>query len=267
MQRTVELPSYFDSIQPIAFAHRGGDEKFPENTMAAFQDAYQLGYRHFETDVHYTIDKELVAFHDDNLARLLGVKTTIAELTKKQRRSITFGENQHVPLLTELFTSFPDVYFHIDAKSSAAVIPLAEVIKSHHAEGRVCVSSFTAKNVLQLRKLLPDVYTTATQRELAKIRYRTPIAKLPELHNRILSIPIYALHDRQPQRIALITPKSIKRFHSKGCKVFVWTINTEQEMHTLLDMGVDGIFTDKLRVLKKVLESRKQWVRPSSIKK
>jgi glycerophosphoryl diester phosphodiesterase len=259
MKSALTLHPFLDTTLPIALAHRGGNEKFPENTLAAFQDAYDLGYRYFETDVHYTVDKELVAFHDGSLKRVLDIDIPIAALTKKQRLSIRFGNNQHVPLLSELLLTFPDAYFHIDAKSPLAVAPLAETIIALKAENRVCVSSFSAVNLLRLRKLLPDVHTTVTQRELALLRYNAPTAKLPPLKSRVISIPTHIFHEHTPQRVRLITERSIRRFHRRGCKVFVWTINDELQMTQLLNMGVDGFFTDKLRVLKKVLQDRGEW--------
>jgi glycerophosphoryl diester phosphodiesterase len=249
--------NFFDTNLPIALAHRGGDEKFVENTSAAFDDAYKLGYRYFETDVHYTVDNELVAFHDNDLTRVMDVDMPIAALTQKQRLALHKVQKQHVPLLDELLKKFPDVYFHIDAKALPAVQPLSEIIKKNHAEKRVCVASFSAKSLLQLRKLLPDVYTTVTQREVAHIRFKAPIARIPDVHNRVFSIPTHVFYNHN--RLPLLTPKSIQKLHDKGCKILVWTINEPDEMHRLLDWGVDGLFTDKLRALKKVLIERGQW--------
>jgi glycerophosphoryl diester phosphodiesterase len=263
MQPSLSLPSFQDAPLPIAFAHRGGDEKFPENTLAAFQDAYDLGYRYFETDVHYTIDHELVAFHDGNLKRVVGIDNTIATLTKDQRLNLQLEDNQHVPLLSELLTTFPDAYFHIDAKSRAAVHPLAKTIQDLDAQSRVCVSSFSAKNLVQLRHLLPESCTTTTQREVALMRYKLPIGKLPEQRSRILSIPTHIFYNWHKPRLSIITPKWIRRLHDNDCKVFVWTVNDETKMNELLDAGVDGLFTDKLRVLKQVLQSRGQWQEPN----
>lgn len=249
--------TFFDTNYPLAFAHRGGDERFPENTLAAFQDAYDLGYRYFETDVHYTIDNELVAFHDDNLRRTLGLHGNIASLTKADRAVKLLNDTYQVPLLSDLLEQFPDVYFNIDAKSRAAIGPLVKVITRQHAEHRVCLASFSSSNIQALRHLLPNVPTIATRYEASSLRLISPVAKLMGSSTRYLEIPEHLFHEQRFVRI--LNHKFISKLHANGHKVFIWTVNDSADMHRLLDMGVDGLFTDKLRILKEVLISRKQW--------
>ena len=69
----------FHHASPIAIAHRGGDEVAPENTVAAFQHAWSLGFRVLETDVHVTADGVLIAFHDADLERLTGRPGVLAD--------------------------------------------------------------------------------------------------------------------------------------------------------------------------------------------
>jgi glycerophosphoryl diester phosphodiesterase len=253
--------SFFDFPMPIPFAHRGGNEKFPENTIAAFQDAYKLGYRYFETDVHYTAGRELIAFHDTDLQRTVGINGPITSLTRAQRQQLRTTQHYSIPLLDELLTTFPDVYFHIDAKSKLAVEPLVSAIKTHHAENRVCLASFSSHNLKQIRTLLPNVATITTRFEIASLRYGLPLIRTPGPLSRNLAIPPTILYKRD--RIPLLHEEAVERLHAKNCKVYIWTINEPAEMRRLLNMGVDGIITDKLRVLKKVLQERQQWVKPS----
>ena len=69
---------------PIPFAHRGGAGKFPENTMPAFQNAIDMGYKYLETDVHSSKDGEVFAFHDDSLERVTGRVGKISDHTSKE---------------------------------------------------------------------------------------------------------------------------------------------------------------------------------------
>jgi glycerophosphoryl diester phosphodiesterase len=253
----VQRQSPFDRPWPIAFAHRGGNERFPENTLAAFQDAYKLGYRYFETDVHYTVDHELVAFHDDNLGRILGLHGGIAGLTKASRQSTLIDGNHHVPLLAELLETFPDAYFNIDTKSAAAVEPLIKTIKKQQATDRVCLASFDMRNIRRMRQLLPKTSTMATTFETMSLKTIPKLARFSNAPTRYLEIPTHFFYERR--RVRFVTPRFISTLHAGGHKIFVWTINDPTEMHALLDMGVDGLFTDKLRVLKAVLIERNQW--------
>lgn len=250
--------SFFDYPYPIPFAHRGGSDKYPENTLAAFRHAYKLGYRYFETDVHYTSDGELVAFHDSDLERTLGLKGKISDITRDQRKTILLGNSHQVPLLSDLLELFPEAYFNIDAKMAESVLPLAATIKEHQAEGRVCLASFSAQAIKELRRLLPNVPTVATRYEIARLRYGLPFTILPEQDTHFLEMPAYLLHNKQ--RLPIISNSSVARLHDKGCKVYIWTVNEETEMHRLLDMNIDGIFTDNLSGLKRVLMDRKQWL-------
>ena len=77
---------YLDAGGPIAFAHRGGAEEYPENTLRAFRHAVSLGYTHVETDVHATADGVAVAFHDDTLDRVTDGRGAVGELTWSQLR-------------------------------------------------------------------------------------------------------------------------------------------------------------------------------------
>jgi glycerophosphoryl diester phosphodiesterase len=256
-QRLVTVPSYFDTKLPIAFAHRGGNERFPENTIAAFQDAYELGYRYFETDVHYTVDHELVAFHDGSLQRNLGIKGTIATMTKADRQLKLLEGKYQIPLLSELFERFPDVYFNIDAKSQAAVEPLIATIKKHSAAGRVCLASFSASRIQLFRSLLPEAPSIATRYESAGLRFRAVLGRVSHSETRYVQIPEHFFHEKG--YVKILNRRFIHHLHDGGHKVFIWTVNQPADMHRLLDMGVDGLFTDKLRTLKTVLVERGQW--------
>lgn len=244
-----------NSIKPIAFAHRGGNEKYPENTIEAFSYAYHLGYRYFETDVYLTKDKELIAFHDKSLGRLLKENRSVTSLSKVERNSYLINNKYSIPLLADLLERFPDCFFNIDAKSPDSVKSLADVIKQYQAINRVCIASFNSQSLLSLRRLLPDTITAVTRNEYLKLRYTN--WSTPIINHNFVEIPAYI--SIANKNISLVTAKSIKTLHNKNCKVLVWTINNEQQMNELLDIGVDGIFSSKPLLLKKVLEKRGQW--------
>ncbi|HET9174549.1 MAG TPA: glycerophosphodiester phosphodiesterase family protein [Candidatus Saccharimonadales bacterium] len=253
--------AFFDYPYPIPLAHRGGDEVYPENTLAAFSHAYALGYRYFETDVHYTVGHELVAFHDTNLLRTAGSSGKVADLTAAARKSIRFQDKYPLPLLSELLEAFPDVYFNIDAKSDSAVEPLVATLARHGALHRVCLASFSAPRLARLRHLAPQVPMGASRYEIAALW--SGISLPPHINDtpKYVEMPAYALWEQK--RVPLITKRIIDRLHAKGHKILIWTVNEEHEMQQLLDLGVDGIFTDKPEVLKRVLQARSAWLAPT----
>ena len=99
---------------------------FPENSLKAFQGAYDLGFRYMETDVHATKDGQLVAFHDDKLDRVTNSKRKVREINFSDLSQALIGGTEPIPLLIELLEEFPDAKFNIDPKHDGAVEPLAD---------------------------------------------------------------------------------------------------------------------------------------------
>jgi glycerophosphoryl diester phosphodiesterase len=251
----------------LAFAHRGG-ATYPanrgrENTLPAFQNAVDLGYRYLETDVHATRDDRLVAFHDKRLDRVTDSTGAIATLTfASVRRALVDGELQ-IPTLAELFEAFPDARFNIDCKADQAVAPLARAIVEHGAADRVCVSSFSATRLRKLRQLLPNVPSAVSSRAIGQLRFVPFLGWVPILGKLTASagvaLQMPVRHEIAGRTVTLVTAALIKTAHRSGRQVHVWTIDDAAEMHRLIDLGVDGIFTDRIDTLKTVLQERGLW--------
>ena len=147
------LPSEYAT--PLALAHRGGSTYAPnvgrENTVHAFRQAVDLGYRYLETDVHATADGQLVAFHDDVLDRVTDACGAIAELPWGEISAARIHGVDAVPTLDELFETFPQARFNIDIKAPGAIEPLVEAIRRHGAIDRVCIGSFSDQRLRAAR--------------------------------------------------------------------------------------------------------------------
>lgn len=251
----------------LAFAHRGGAHYPPnrdqENSLAAFQNAVDLGYRYLETDVHATRDGELVAFHDDRLDRVTDRTGAVAELTFDEVRRARIGGRHPIPTLAELLDAFPEARFNIDAKAPGAVQPLADLVRTLRATDRVCISSFDTGRLRQLRRLLPEVPSAVSVRAVQQLRFLPGLARLPLLRQIIdsagVALQIPVSRTVLGRRIEVVTPGLIDIAHRTGRQVHVWTIDEAAEMERLLDLGVDGIFTDRIDVLKDVLIERGRW--------
>lgn len=235
---------------PIPFAHRGGASDAPENTMPAFEYAVGLGYRYVETDVQVTADGVLVAFHDDDLQRTTGRAGRISQLTWREVREARVGDAAPIPLLEDLLGAWPDLRVNIDCKSDAAVRALVSVLRRHRALHRVCVGAFSDTRIARLRaELGPELCTALGPRNVAMLRFGRP-RRLPAL---TAQVPV------QRGRLTVTDQRFVERAHALGVHVHVWTIDDAAEMERLLDLGVDGIMTDRPAVLRGVLEQRSHW--------
>jgi glycerophosphoryl diester phosphodiesterase len=247
-------------VGAIAFAHRGGAEHPDllglENTAHAFRHAVALGYRYLETDVHLTADGRLVAFHDEELDRMTDAVGPVAEVAPAVLASARIAGEYPVPLMADLFDEFPDCRFNIDLKSPGSGPALIELIESRSAYDRVCVGAFSLERMHEFRRLARGrIATAATPVEV--VAFLQPSARLARLLTRgdvsALQVP--------PRRGALtiVTGSFVTRVHAAGAQVHVWTIDDADEMNRLLDLGIDGIFTDRTDVLKDVLIARGEW--------
>ena len=244
---------YLDHPGPIPFAHRGGASEHPENTLKAFQAAVDLGYRYLETDVHTTADGVLVAFHDDTLDRVTDRQGRIRELPWSTVREARI-DGEPIPLLEDLLASFPAARLNIDAKHDTSVEPLVEVLRRTNSFDRVCIAAFSDRRLARVRRLTAQrVCTAAGPREIGQLRIGS------------FGIPagtIGAACVQVPPSIAgrpLVDRRFVDAAHRRHLQVHVWTIDHAPQMERLLDLGVDGIMTDRPATLKEVLQGRGEW--------
>jgi glycerophosphoryl diester phosphodiesterase len=251
---------------PIAFAHRGGAGEAPENTLAAFEIAVALGYRYLETDVHLTRDGVLVAFHDDRLDRITDRTGAIRELGIAEVEAADAGYafspdggrifpfrgcGLRVPRLEAILGRWPHARVNIDPKSDACVGPLTALLDRLGAWERVCVGSFSDRRLRRIRALgRGRACTSMGPQAVALARLTTASSVMRRLGADCIQVPI----SRGP--IPIVTTRFIAAAHTAGLPVHVWTINEETTINELLDLGVDGIMSDRLHLLRDVLTRR-----------
>ena len=244
------------------FAHRGGaayePNLFRENSLHAFKEAVALGYRYLETDVHASRDGVLLAFHDRILDRLTDHTGAVAELTYAQIAEARIHGLDPIPQLSELLTEFPDARFNIDAKSPTAVALLAATIAEHEAYDRVCVSSFGIRRLYELRRRLGwRVPSAASALGVAANRFVPWVTWALNTPAPVLQVPLSLTV--LGHRLSVLTPALVEAAHRAGKKVQIWTVDDSEIMESLIDAGVDGIFTDRVDTLKDVLIKRGLW--------
>ena len=240
-------------------AHRGGAEWAPnlgkENTLAAFRQVAGLGYRYIETDLQVTRDGQLVCLHDLDLARLTGEPGRVADRTYRELTRLRVG-GEPIPRLADVLDDLPGVRFNVDLKTPGTAEALAALLRSNPAHDRLLVASFSARRLARFRRLTTGTVATgmATLGVVSTLLvpgvwWRTPgEAVQSPVSSRVGPVTIHA-----------ITATTVARAHRRGRVVHVWTIDDPAEMETLIDLGVDGIVTDRPDVLKDVLERRGLW--------
>lgn len=245
---------FLDHPGPIPFAHRGGASEAPENTLPAFEHAVRLGYRYIETDVHATSDGVLVAFHDHRLDRVTDRAGRIGDLPWREVSKARVDGSEPIPLLEDVLGTWPDIRVNIDPKADSSVDPLIETIRRTEAIDRVCVGAFSDERIDRVRSALgPRLCTGMGPDEMVDlirafqgetVVFRSAAAQIPPT---------------DPKGRPLATKELVDTAHEHGIVVHVWTIDDPDEMRALLDIGVDGIMTDRPAVLREVLEERGLW--------
>jgi glycerophosphoryl diester phosphodiesterase len=261
----------FDIRRPLIMAHRGESGNIPENTMVALEAAFKLGVDVLESDVQLTKDNEIVLFHDESLERTTGKLGIIRSYTLEQLWQFDLGYNfttdygdtypyrgkgLRIVTLREAFERFPDAIFNLDIKDTAQSAPmeLARLIADMDRKQSVIVASFHGSQLEYFRELAPDTPTSAHPGEVKKFVLSTKIGfpriKPQDIHYKAFQVPI------KSGPLSVVTKKFTKMAHELDVAVHVWTINDEPTMNYLLDLGVDGIFTDYPSLLKSVLQER-----------
>lgn len=244
---------FLRGAHPLAIAHRGGAAEGAENSPATFQRVIDMGYRWIETDVRASIDGHAVVFHDADLDRTTNAQGELSALPLSRIRAARLADSEHPITLAEALQRWPDVHFNVDVKADDTVEAFLRAVSQARAWDRVCAAAFSAARLRRLRQLAgPRLASSLGPSEVTRL---------------VLGVP-----DRSPACAAqvphtmsgfpIVTRALVRRAHARGLQVHVWTIDDPQEMASLLDMGVDGIMTDRPTLLREVLVSRDSWTGP-----
>jgi glycerophosphoryl diester phosphodiesterase len=244
-----------------ALAHRGfshGQENL-ENSMAAFEAAVELGYRYVETDAHGTRDGVAVALHDESLDRTTDGTGLVADLTWQEVRRARIGGTEPVPLLTDVLGTWPHLRVNVDVKADSGIEPVAAAVEATASHDRVCVTSFSPRRRrATLARLSRPVATSAGRSEvigfLGGARLRVPgLVRAALRRVDALQVPV------GDGGVSVVDARTVAAAHRAGRFVHVWTIDDPGEMRRLVDLGVDGIVTDRADLLRDVLVERGLW--------
>ncbi len=225
------------------FAHRGFSGKYPENTMLAFQKAWETGCDGIELDVQFSLDGEIMIMHDETLDRTTNGHGDLRAHTYKELRSLDacgkfpgkFGICQ-IPSLAEYleWVRDTDLITNIELKNSVYDYPgleekVLELIDRYDLEDRILFSSFSPTSVLRCKALVPHIP--------AGFLYEEPVAQIGAY------AALHGVEYYHPGK-EILTREEVRDCHAHGVGVNVWTINKSSDMERMKAWEVDGIFTN-----------------------
>jgi glycerophosphoryl diester phosphodiesterase len=259
----------FEIERPLIMAHRGDPTSAPENTLLAMEKAVEIGADVLETDVRLTKDNRLVLFHDETLDRTTNKSGRIQDYTLEQLKEIDLGwsftadegepypfrgQGHTVVTLEEALEHFRDIWMNLDIKNVEPIAPekLADTLGNHDRLDTVTVGSFHSKQLERFRTLSPNVTTSAHPGEVKRFVIGLKSRLLPLLVRspdyQAFQVPI------REGSVEIVNERFVREAHKRGIDVHVWTINDRETMEWLIELGVDGIFTDNPLLLREVLK-------------
>jgi glycerophosphoryl diester phosphodiesterase len=266
----------------IAFAHQGGSFEGPSSTLAAIERALHVGATAIELDVHATSDRQIVVCHDETVDRTTNHRGAIADLTLAELREMDnaywwiegatvspgepdtrYVERGRAPgdrafgivTLEEVTERFPDVLLNLDIKRTDPDVEpyeelLAEELRRLDRLRSVIVGSFHDGAVQRFRTYAPSVATSAATGEAATF-YFSMLEGVPSVPP-IAAFQVPASYGD----VTVVDERFVQTAHDADIAVHVWTINDVEEMGRLLDIGVDGLISDRPTPLAQLLRER-----------
>ncbi len=256
-QVALSIVPFFNSSRPQVFAHRGGCDLGPENTIAAFDIGMATGADGLELDVHLSADGVVVVHHDKTLDRTTNASGPIAATTADDlarvdagyrfQRGGAFpyrGEGLGVPTLAQVLRRYTGVPTIIEIKVYTAAMgeAVAQEIRRANALDYACVAGFGLPSARAARAALPGVPTSASKPEVRLALYRSwlrwPVRRAP--------YDTYQVPERADGTgTRIVSRRFIRDAHQAGLKVQAWTVDEETDMRRLLEWGVDGLISNR----------------------
>lgn len=257
---------FFAQFEPgrvLNIAHQGGEQLWPSNTLFAFQNAVDLGVDVLEMDVHETADGVLVLIHDDTVDRTTDGSGAIREMSLADIQALDAGyywteddgqtypfrdQGIQVPALRQVFETFPDMPMNIEIKpdDTAVAQSFCQLIREYNMSQKVLVGSFHDEALQAFRAACPEVATSMTQSEIQPFwilnslglgaLYQSPAESFQVPETAVL--PVLG-------EVTVLTQRFVDNAHAHNIQVHVWTINEAAAMGRFIEMGLDGIITDR----------------------
>lgn len=233
-----------------------------ENSMSSFRRALDEGFRYLEIDVHATFDGVVVVSHDATLDRTTDHAGPIAVQPWDRVRRARIGGREPLPSLRQVLDELPRALLNVDVKAAPAIGPTLDLLTQMNVWHRVCLASFSPTRLIALRRGGGTrLISSCSPLDALSLRARGWLRQAGAgWAGRWLPVPAQlAQVPRRRGPLTVVDRAFLGAAHQLGMEVHVWTVNDPAEMRELLDMGVDGIVTDRPDLLREVLAERGQW--------
>jgi glycerophosphoryl diester phosphodiesterase len=256
---------FFDAPRPLVFAHRGGCDLGPENTLAAFDIGLAAGADGLECDVHLSKDGVAVVCHDETLDRTTSARGPISALTAAELERVDAGagfvdaqgarpfagQGFGVPTLRQVLARYPDRRVIVEMKVDLPEMgrAMAADVRAAGAADRVCAAGVGLISLRAARAALPEMASSGSQAEVRLALYRSwagwPVRRRPFGG---YQVPEHA------GRLRVVSRRFVRHAHGAGLKVQVWTVDDERDMRRLLEWGVDGLISNRPDTASRVID-------------
>ncbi|MFP4444805.1 MAG: glycerophosphodiester phosphodiesterase [Desulfosudaceae bacterium] len=219
----------------ICLAHRGASGHAPENTLAAFRKAVDLGADWIELDV-YAVSGEVVVIHDKRLERTTSGTGRVTGRRLEYLKTLDAGQGEKIPFLSQVLDAMDRrININIELKGSRTVRPVLKLLERYVTDhgwryDQFLLSSFNHNRVRAVRSVCRQIAVAPNLSE----NFRRP----ERILNRAAAF--YSIH----LAVELASRRLVQAIHQRGCRVFVFTVDEMKTIRQLRDMGVDGIFTN-----------------------
>ena len=267
----------------LNYAHQGGAREAPSSTLLAMQQAVAAGADALELDVHATADRQLVVCHDATVDRTTDGTGAIANLTLADlekldnaywwvpgevvapgrdeseyvyRGRAAVETSLRVAPLRDVLTQFDRVFLNLDIKQTAPTVEpyeglLASMLREFGRADDVIVASFLDTAMAAFTAAAPEIPTSYPSAATVVFwqAVQAGVAPPPTNHVALQVPPTF-------DQLVVVDEPFVAAAHRAGVAVHVWTVDDAEEMDRLIDLGVDGVMTDRPSVLDQVLRTR-----------
>lgn len=227
----------------LRIAHRGASAHAPENTLAAFRRAVEIGTDAVEMDVHVTADGHVVVLHDATLDRTTNGSGAVAERSLAEVQSVDAGSwfdavfaGERIPTLHEVLDFLPEeVLAVVEVKADAATLPTVEILRERNRLDDAVLISFLPEVLRLARWFEPRLPMSLLIGRVLDISSSRANALAMLWAAQACGTSLLDLHWR------LATPEVVEIIHRRGGSVWTWTVDDPTTLQNLLEADVDGI--------------------------